>query len=94
MVYDWEQFATELDETTKQGAADLARVANAANVRRLKRGFTKSMGGQSQADIAAALIAIVAEFIQRSSATPGEAITVMNLLFQEIIGALSRPPSN
>ena len=94
MAYDFEQFAAELEETTKSSSANLAQAANTQNVRRLMRGFTKQMRGQPQADIAAALIATVAEFIQRSSATPGEAITLMNVLFQEIISAIGRPTPN
>jgi len=94
MADEWERLAKELKEATERSSADLAQAADAQNVRRLVRGFTKSMRGQSRADIAAALIATVAEFIQRSgSKTPGEQLTIMNTLFQEIISAVGRKPN-
>ena len=93
MADEWEQLAADLRETTERSAIDLVQVANAKNVRRLVRDLTEHMHGQPLADIAAALIATVAEFIQRSGSTPGEALTLTNVMFQEIINAVGRKPN-
>lgn len=93
MADEWEQFAAELKEMTERSSANLAQAANTQNVRRLVRGFTKAMRDQSQADIAAALIATVVEFIHRSGCTPGEALTLVNTMFQEIINGMGRNPN-
>jgi hypothetical protein len=91
----WEQYHAELKQMTERSSANLAEAANGANVRRMVRGFTKQMRGQPRADIAAALIATVAEFIQRCGCdTPGQMLTLTNTMLQEIANTICRPPPN
>lgn len=93
--WEWEQYHAELKQMTERSSANLAQAANSANVRRMVRGFTKQMRGQPRADIAAALIATVAEFIERSGCeTPGELLTLTNTMLQEIANTICRGPSN
>ena len=93
MADEWEQYHAELRDMTERSSANLAQAANGANVRRLVRGFTKQMRGQPRADIAAALIATVANFIERSGCTPGGMLTLTNTMLQEIANTICRGPS-
>ena len=94
MTDDWEQYHAELKEKTEQSSANLAEAANAKNVRRIVRGFRSHMSGQPKADIAAALIATVAEFIERAGCNPGEMLTLTNTMLQEIANTICRGPSS